>query len=104
MYPNLVERYRGESHFQNHCILAPLNTNVDELNSRTLAMLLNSSQTYMSSDTFLPTNIDYVINDINPPEILHGMNFLGFLNHAIQLKVGASIVLLRNLDPSIGFM
>jgi len=102
VYPNLVERYRDESHFQNHCILAPLNTNVDELNSRTLAMLLNSSQTYMSSDTFLPTNIDYVINDINPPEILHGMNFLGFPNHAIQLKVSAPIVLLRNLDPSIG--
>ena len=67
-------------------------------------MLPSSSRTYLSSDTFLTTNIDFVIDDINPPEILHGMNFLGFLNHAIQLKVGASIVLLRNLDPSIGFM
>ena len=39
---------------------------------------------------------------INPPELLHGMNFLGFPNHEIKLKVGAPVVVLRNLDPSIG--
>ena len=34
--------------------------------------------------------------------MLHGMNFSGFVNHEIQLKVGVPGVLLRNLDPSIG--
>jgi len=30
------------------------------------------------------------------------MNFLGFLNYEVELKVGAPVVLLRNLDPSSG--
>ena len=34
--------------------------------------------------------------------MLHGMNFSGFPNHEIQLKVGVPVILLRNLDPSIG--
>jgi len=50
----------------------------------------------------LPTNIDSVIDGINPLEMLHGMNFSDFLNHKLQLKVGVPIVLLRNLSPSIG--
>ena len=30
------------------------------------------------------------------------MNFSGFLNYEVELKVGAPVVLLRNFDPSIG--
>jgi len=65
-------------------------------------MIPGCSRTYLSSDTFLSTNIDSDIDDINPLEMLHGMNFPGFPNREIQLKVGVPIVLLRNLDPSIG--
>jgi len=65
-------------------------------------MVPRNSRTYLSSDIFLPTNIASVIDDINPLEMLHDMNFSGFPNHEIQLKVGVPVVLLRNLDPSIG--
>ena len=82
--------------------MAPPNTDVDELNSSILVLLLSSSRTYLSTDTFLPTNTDSIIDDTNPLAILHGMNFSGFPNHTIQLKVGAPAVLLRNLDPTIG--
>jgi len=64
-------------------------------------MLPGSSRTYLSSDTFLVTNIDSIIDDINPLEMLHGTNFSGFPNHAIQLKVVALVILLRNIDPTI---
>ena len=92
VYPSLVESYRDESYFHDCCILAPLNTDADELNSNILAMLPGSSCTYMSSDTFRGTNINFVIDDINPPEMLHGMNFSAFPNHAIQLKVGSLLL------------
>jgi len=65
-------------------------------------MIPNCSRTNLSSDTCLSTNIDSFIDEINALEMLHGMNFSGFLNHEIQLKVGVPVVLLRNLDPSIG--
>ena len=102
VYLGLVARYRNNSYFQDCCILAPLINKVDKLNSRILAMLPNNSHTYLSSDIFLPTNIDFIIDDIYPSQMLHGMNFSEFLNHEIQLKVGAPIVLLRNLKPLIG--
>lgn len=102
VYPNLLNRYQDEQYFQDRCILAPLNTDVDDLNSRILAKLPGSTHTYLSSDTFLPCTTNSYIDDINPPELLHGMNFSGFPNHEVVLKVGAPVVLLRNLDPSIG--
>ena len=57
VYPGLVERYRNESYFQDRCILAPLNTDVDEINSKILSMIPGCNRTYLSSDTFLPTNM-----------------------------------------------
>jgi len=36
VYPGLVKRYRNESYFQDRCILAPLNTDVDEVNFKIL--------------------------------------------------------------------
>ena len=55
-------------------------------------MILSCSRTYLSFDTFRPTNIDSIIDDINQSEMLYGMNFLGFPNHEIQLKVGVPVV------------
>ena len=89
VYRSSLERYRDESYFQDHCVLAPLYTNVDELDSSILAMLHSNNSTYMSFDAFLGTNIDFVNDYINLPKMLHDMNFSGFLNHVIQLKVGA---------------
>ena len=64
-------------------------------------MVPSIGRTYISSNKFLGTKIDSVIDYINPPETLHDMNFWGFPNYAIQLKVGAAVVLFRNLDPTI---
>ena len=75
---------------------------MDEINSKILSMIPSCSRTYLSSNTFLPTNIDSVIDDIDPPKMVHGMNFSGFPNHEIGLKVRVPVVLLRNLDLSIG--
>jgi len=74
--------------------ISPLNTDVDEINSKILSMVLGCSRTYLSSYTFRPAKINSIIDDINPPEMLHGMNFSGFPNHKIQLKVGVPLSLL----------
>jgi len=53
----------------------------------------------MCSDTFQESREHPNIDDIHPPEILHGLTFSGFPNHGTQLKIGVPVVLLRNLDP-----
>ena len=84
------------------CILAPTNNDVDQLNIQMLAMLPGEAHIYRSSDTFYESSDHPDIDDINPPEILHGLNISGLPNHEIHLKVGTPVVLLRNLDPSLG--
>jgi len=67
-----------------------------------LAMLPGEAHIDRSLNT-LYESIDHpVIDDINPLEILHGPNIFGLPSHQIHLKVGTPIVLLRNLDPSLG--
>ena len=65
-------------------------------------MLPKSCHTYLSSGTFQESSEHPDIDDIHPPEILHGLTFSGLPNHEIQLKIGAPVVLLRNLDPHLG--
>jgi len=84
------------------CILAPTNNDVDQLNIQMLAMLPTEAHIYRSSDTFYESSDHPNIDNINPPEILHGLNVSGLPNHEIHLKVGTPVVLLRNLDPSLG--
>ena len=51
VYPYLVNRYKDDSYFQHCYILAPLNTDVDELNNRILIVLPSNSHMYLSFDT-----------------------------------------------------
>jgi len=53
-----------------------------------LAMLPGEAHIYRSSDTFYESSDYPDIDDINPPEILHGLNISGLPNHEIHLKVG----------------
>ena len=84
------------------CILASTNNDVDKLNIQMLAMLHGEAHIYRSSDMFYENSDHPDIDDINPPEILHGLNISGLPNHEIHLKVSTPVVLLRNLNPSLG--
>jgi len=102
IYPSLSTRYNDSSYMQERCILAATNDEVDQLNSHMLAMPPGDSHTYLSSDTFQESSEHPDIDDAHPPEILHGLTFSGLPNHEIQLKIGALVVLLQNLDPHLG--
>ena len=65
-------------------------------------MLPGSCHTCLSSDTFQESSEHLNIDDIHLPEIRHGLTFSSLPNHEIQLKIGAPVVLLRNLDPYLG--
>jgi len=65
-------------------------------------MILEDVKTYMSCDTLSSSDDCGAFSDMKPLELLHSLKILGFPNHCLELKVGASVILLRNLNKSIG--
>nr|XP_027096038.1 uncharacterized protein LOC113715934 [Coffea arabica] len=101
VYPNLRNSYKNSTYLKERAILAPKNGDVDKLNDKMLSMLPGQSRTYMSTDTFCNTEGD-IVKNMNPPEMLHSLNFPGLPNHFLELKEGTPIILLRNLNQSEG--
>ena len=81
IYPVLSVRYNDGSYMRECCILAPTNNDVDQLNIQMLAMHPGEAHIYRSSDTFYESSDHPNIDDINPFEILHGLNMSGLPNH-----------------------
>ncbi len=89
-------------------ILAPKNTDVDEVNNAILELLSEESHTYLSANSLAPTEEGASVaarvsmDSLYPVEFLNTLRFSGIANHELQLKVGVPILLLRNLNQSIG--
>lgn len=77
-------------------ILCPTNDEVDNINDRLLSKLPGNVFTYLSSDTM--EHEEDIIN--YPIEYLNTLNPSG-IAHKLQLKVGAPIMILRNLRPPL---
>jgi hypothetical protein len=82
---------------QNSAILSAWNE-VDEVNRKCLHR--------MSSPLFVSNSCDKLLDEsqepIHPIGLLNSLTPPGFPLHALQLKIGAPIILLRNLRPSDG--
>jgi len=89
-------------------ILAPKNTDVDEFNNAILKSLSKESHTYLSTNSLAPTKEGASVatrvsmDSLYPVEFLNTLRFNDIANHELQLKVGVPILLLRNLNQSIG--
>jgi len=66
-----------------------------------LSMLPGDVKSYLSCDSLPNGNDCGPFSDIEPLELLHSLKISGLPNHCLDLKVGASIILLRNLNQSI---
>jgi len=99
---------RDAMYLMQRSILAPKNTNVDEVNNAILESLSEESHTYLSANPLTPieegasvaTGIS--MDSLYPVEFLNTLRFSGIANHELQLKVGVPILLLHNLNQSIG--
>ena len=79
-------------------LLAPRNDTVAELNKTLLTSMAGEMYTFKSADT--------IVNDggadIYPTEYLNTIDVSNLPPHELNLKVGAPVILLRNLNPSLG--
>ncbi|KAG8370301.1 hypothetical protein BUALT_Bualt14G0102700 [Buddleja alternifolia] len=101
-YPELSDRYKDPTYLKERAILAPKNSDVDEINSMMLSMLPGEVRQFYSADTLCPGETSDCEQTMNPPELLHSIKVSGIPNHCLELKEGAPIMLLRNLNQSLG--
>jgi ATP-dependent DNA helicase PIF1 len=87
-------------------IMAPKNTNVDEVNNAILESLSEELHMYLNIDSLAPIEgasaNGVSIDLLYPVECLNILQFSGIANHKLEFKVGLLILLLRNLNQSIG--
>jgi len=82
--------------------LSPKNANVTELNLKILELIPGDDILYMSIDNMISDDPNDAIDF--PVEFLHAQSPSGMPPHLLKLKVGAFIMLLRNLNPKKGLL
>jgi len=108
IYPDHQCHSRDAMYLMQRSILAPKNIDVDEVNNAILELLSEESHTYMSTNSLAPTKegvsvtVGISMDSLYSVEFLNTLRFNGIANHELQLKVGVRILLLRNLNQSIG--
>ncbi len=91
-------------YFMQCSIMAPKNTNVDEVNNAILELLSEELHMYLNVDSLAPTKGASAVVGVSLylVEFLNTLQFSGIANHKLELKVGVPILLLRNLNQSVG--
>ena len=102
-YPDFQRRFQDADYIKERAILATTNEIVDEINDYMVKLLPNQEREYLSADT-----ISKCIDAPNDAEVLYPVEYLNTINsnnfppHRLLLKVGVPIMLLRNLNQSLG--
>ncbi|GBO26285.1 hypothetical protein AVEN_121127-1 [Araneus ventricosus] len=83
-----------------HVILAPTNKKTLEMNRSIIAKLHGQPRTFYSPDSIISEKKNDLQN--SPPEFLADLTPSGMPPHALMLKKGVIVMLLRNLNPKQG--
>ncbi|KAL0662277.1 hypothetical protein Bca4012_099114 [Brassica carinata] len=98
-YGEINKPMDSQTSYTDKAILTPRNETVDEINAYTISRTDGVSRDYFSSDSFelLDTTSDQ--NDtLYSVEYLNSLEFSGLPLHKLTLKVGAPVMLLRNIN------
>ncbi|CAH9098982.1 unnamed protein product [Cuscuta epithymum] len=98
----LIERTRliiwDESPMTHRAILAPTIDERDMINDYMLGLTLGEVKTYLSSDSASSDSDSALLQEIHSPEFLNTIKCSGVPSHELKLKVGAPVMLMRNID------
>ncbi|CAH9068975.1 unnamed protein product [Cuscuta epithymum] len=104
IFPEYVESGGDISCLCDRAILAPTLAVVEAVNDYMTALNVSEvSRTYLSSDTVskVESTTD-LMAELHTPEFLNSIKLSGVPNHELTLKVGTPVMLLRNIDHSMG--
>ncbi|XP_043482109.1 uncharacterized protein LOC122511114 [Leptopilina heterotoma] len=83
-------------------ILAPRNNDVFELNNEILERINGESREYLSIDFCEEDEEDNTLSTLVPTEVLNTLTPNGLPPHKLNLKIGAIVILLRNVNLEKG--
>ncbi len=99
IYGNINKFNGNAKYYLNRCILTPLNKSVNEINQICLDRIENEDErTYKSFDSVGLDDCSALFSQ----EFLNTREFSGVPKHLLKLKTGIPIMLLRNIDASLG--
>jgi len=99
VFRSIVNALPTTEFLANRILLASTNAKVSQLNDMLLDSLYGHDvNEYRSIDELIDDGGD----DVVLPKILNTIEPLNLPPHSLRLKVGAPVILLRNLDPSVG--
>ncbi|XP_028792175.1 ATP-dependent DNA helicase PIF1-like [Neltuma alba] len=100
-YPNLLENLHKNEYFNDRAILAPTIEHVYQVNDYMCSLLPGETFEFLSCDTVCRSDEDIdSFNNLYTTEFLNTISCSGLPPHKLILKVGAPIMLLRNIDQS----
>ncbi|XP_022019810.1 uncharacterized protein LOC110919870 [Helianthus annuus] len=102
-FPDISQKFNDIDYLQERCILSSTNDEVDKINLHVLDKLPGEIHELLSADAICPSTNNFdEIQAMYPTEFLNTLQFSGIPNHVLKLKVGAPIILLRNLNLKKG--
>ncbi|XP_066162009.1 uncharacterized protein [Oryza sativa Japonica Group] len=103
VYSDFLTCYRDIEYLASRAIVCPTNTTVDEINDYIIGLVPGDSRVYLSCDTISKSSEQIPDFDLlYPLEFLNSINATNFPTHKLVLKEGVVVMLLRNLNQSIG--
>ncbi|XP_019153834.1 PREDICTED: uncharacterized protein LOC109150379 [Ipomoea nil] len=90
-------------HLIGRAILAPTLDVVNAVNEYMTELHNAESRSYYSLDAVCKADGDNGIHgDVHTPEFLNSIRVSGLPNHTLNLKIGSPVILMRNIDHSLG--
>jgi hypothetical protein len=90
------------NYYRDKAVLCPKNVDVDKLNEDMMKTLPGTEQTYLSADAVVIGEVGSDQGLHVTTEFLNSINISGLPPHLLTIKVGAVVMLLRNLNPKQG--
>ncbi|XP_013699763.1 uncharacterized protein LOC106403486 [Brassica napus] len=102
-YPNFLQNYRSKEYLKERVVLTPTNNIVHEVNAYLLTKVPSQAREYLSSGSIeLEATPDDDWTNHYPQKYLNSLEFPSMPNHILCLKVGAPVMMLRNLNKDQG--
>ncbi|XP_074283492.1 uncharacterized protein LOC141608040 [Silene latifolia] len=99
-YPDLQSQLWNPDYLQERAIFAPTHEIVEAVNDYVLSKIDEDEVIYLSSDEVSNDDRGMADPDLHSTEYLNSIKCSGLPNHQLKLKVGAMVILLRNIDQS----